>query len=249
MEVQLQELIEQIKKDGVAVAETEAKDIVDAAKADAEKIIAEAQAQAEKIIAEAKQICDDPNVQYSQDYRGQTVGGIKYWDCSSFAKHCYEVAGLSIVDITYNQYAQVKNEGGKFISQSEAQPGDLVFWGKDSACHHIAIYAGDGYVYAARGRDGKAPADQVAYHALYGEPEFGRPKCLIDADGGHIPSCNSSTSTDTSEESQGLFRALYKDGIYRVIKIHYVGDTRGNDWYLNFETIDQLGGAIAAVSN
>ena len=35
MEVQLQELIEQIKKDGVAVAETEAKDIVDAAKAGA----------------------------------------------------------------------------------------------------------------------------------------------------------------------------------------------------------------------
>ena len=54
MEVQLQELIEQIKKDGVAVAETEAKDIVDAAKADAEKIIAEAQLQAEKIMAEAK---------------------------------------------------------------------------------------------------------------------------------------------------------------------------------------------------
>ena len=54
MEVQLQELIEQIKKDGVAVAETEAKDIVDAAKADAEKIIAEAQAQAEKIMADAR---------------------------------------------------------------------------------------------------------------------------------------------------------------------------------------------------
>lgn len=54
MEVQLQELIEQIKKDGVAVAETKAKDIVDAAKADAEKIIAEAQAQADKIMAEAK---------------------------------------------------------------------------------------------------------------------------------------------------------------------------------------------------
>ena len=54
MEVQLQELIEQIKKDGVAVAETEAKDIVDAAKADAEKIIAEARAQADKIMAEAR---------------------------------------------------------------------------------------------------------------------------------------------------------------------------------------------------
>ena len=54
MEVQLQELIEQIKKDGVAVAETEAKDIVDAAKADAEKIIAEAQALADKIMADAR---------------------------------------------------------------------------------------------------------------------------------------------------------------------------------------------------
>ncbi len=54
MEVQLQELIEQIKKDGVAAAEAEAKKIVDAAKADAEKIIADAQAQADKILAGAK---------------------------------------------------------------------------------------------------------------------------------------------------------------------------------------------------
>ena len=54
MEVQLQELIEQIKKDGVATAEAEAKTIVDAAKAEAEKIISDAQAQADKILADAK---------------------------------------------------------------------------------------------------------------------------------------------------------------------------------------------------
>lgn len=54
MEVQLQELIEQIKKDGVTAAEAEAKTIVDAAKADAEKIIADAQAQADKLLAGAK---------------------------------------------------------------------------------------------------------------------------------------------------------------------------------------------------
>ena len=54
MEVQLQELIEQIKNEGVAVAEAEANTIIDAAKADAEKIIADAQAQAEKILATAK---------------------------------------------------------------------------------------------------------------------------------------------------------------------------------------------------
>jgi hypothetical protein len=29
----------------------------------------------------------------------------------------------------------------------------------------------------------------------------------------------------------------------------YQGDTRGNDWYINFETIDQLGGAIPSIAN
>ncbi|MBR2953035.1 MAG: V-type ATP synthase subunit E [Clostridia bacterium] len=54
MEIQLQELIDQIKKDGVEVAETEAKSIVDSAKAEAEKIIADAKAQADKILNDAK---------------------------------------------------------------------------------------------------------------------------------------------------------------------------------------------------
>ena len=54
MEVQLQELIEQIKKDGAEAAEAEAKAIVEAAKSDAERIIADAQAQADKILAGAK---------------------------------------------------------------------------------------------------------------------------------------------------------------------------------------------------
>ena len=54
MEVQLQELIEQIKKDGVETAEAEAKAIVEAAKSDAEKIIADAKAQADKILSLAR---------------------------------------------------------------------------------------------------------------------------------------------------------------------------------------------------
>lgn len=54
MEVQLQELIEQIKKDGVEVAEQEAKEIVESARSQAEKIVAQAQSQAEKILADAR---------------------------------------------------------------------------------------------------------------------------------------------------------------------------------------------------
>ncbi len=54
MEIQLQELIEQIKKDGVDAAETQAEEILVSAKAEAEKIIADAKAQADKMIADAK---------------------------------------------------------------------------------------------------------------------------------------------------------------------------------------------------
>ena len=54
MEIQLQELIEQIKKDGVDAAETQAATILESAKAEAEKIIADAKAQADKLMADAK---------------------------------------------------------------------------------------------------------------------------------------------------------------------------------------------------
>ncbi len=54
MEIQVAQLIEQIKKEGVATAETEAKAIVDAAKADAEKIVEEAKTQASKLLSDAK---------------------------------------------------------------------------------------------------------------------------------------------------------------------------------------------------
>ena len=54
MEVQLGELIEQIKKEGVAAAEAEAAAIIEAAKAEAAKIVADAGAQADKLIADAK---------------------------------------------------------------------------------------------------------------------------------------------------------------------------------------------------
>ncbi|MBQ6935905.1 MAG: hypothetical protein IJN49_05075, partial [Clostridia bacterium] len=54
MEIQLQELIDQIKKDGVEAAETQAEAILTAAKAEAEKIISDAKVQAEKLILDAK---------------------------------------------------------------------------------------------------------------------------------------------------------------------------------------------------
>lgn len=54
MEVQLRDLIDRIKKDGVEAADTEAAAILDNARAEAERIIANARAEADKIVADAK---------------------------------------------------------------------------------------------------------------------------------------------------------------------------------------------------
>ena len=54
MEIQLQELIEQIKKDGVAAAEKQAAAILQDAKAEAESILSDARAQADRMLLEAR---------------------------------------------------------------------------------------------------------------------------------------------------------------------------------------------------
>ena len=54
MEIQLQELIDQIKKDGVKAAEAEAASILESAKAEAEKIVSDAKAEAEQTLRDAQ---------------------------------------------------------------------------------------------------------------------------------------------------------------------------------------------------
>ncbi len=54
MEIQLQELIDQIKKDGVEAAEDKAELILGAAREEADRIIENAKAEAEKMLKEAK---------------------------------------------------------------------------------------------------------------------------------------------------------------------------------------------------
>ena len=55
MDVQLQELIDKIKKDGVSAAETSAAEIIAKSEKEAEKIIADAKSQAETLINKAEE--------------------------------------------------------------------------------------------------------------------------------------------------------------------------------------------------
>lgn len=196
----------------------------------------------------AAKICNDPNTGYSEALRNSEVGGKTYYDCSSFAKLCYDMAGLKLNDITGPQWLQVQPAaGGQIVTLADAKMGDLVFWFNASGCYHVAIYAGNNKIYAAS-TDSKAWADQVAEESIWGDYKIGRIKALISADAGQAPSASSDASTDTGTSSP-VFRSLDKDGIYRIIKVTYTGDTRGTDWQCEFETIDQAGGVIAAVVN
>jgi len=208
------------------------------------------------IIAEAKNICNDPNTGYSQSYRyagysdGWNTGsksGKIYYDCSSFTEHCYKVAGLFLNSTSQMQWQQIKTIGMTIVDNSIALAGDLVFWfDGNGECDHVAIYAGNNDIYAAS-TDSKPFADQVLYEPIYGDYKIGRIKEMIKADGGEFPSANNATSS--TDSSQSLFRSLDRDGIYRVIKTVTEGDTRGEAWTISFETVDQIGGLLAAVSN
>jgi len=75
---------------------------------------------------------------------GKSPGG---FDCSGFVSYVYAQVGKSIPSST----AGLRGIGTR-VSQSEAQPGDLVMY---SNINHVGIYAGNGMMYDAA-RPGKA---------------------------------------------------------------------------------------------
>ncbi len=95
MEIQLQELIDQIKKDGVEVAETQAKNIVDSAKTEAAKIIADAKAQADIILSDARAE-NDRMVKSSEDAIRQAGRNLLISFRESVAKELDAIIGETV---------------------------------------------------------------------------------------------------------------------------------------------------------
>lgn len=95
MEIQLQELIDRIKKDGVEAAEAKAEAIVRAATDEAEKIISEAKAQADKIMLDAKNETER-TVKSGEDAIRQAGRNLLISFRESVARELNAVAGESI---------------------------------------------------------------------------------------------------------------------------------------------------------
>lgn len=90
---------------------------------------------------------------------GYTWGGSSPstgFDCSGLVTYAYQGSGLNLNGRTSSQIAN----GGRYISQSQAQPGDIVVWSG-----HVAIYAGNGKIIDASGSK-----RQVVERSIWGNP-------------------------------------------------------------------------------
>ncbi len=97
MEIQLQELIDQIKKDGVEAAENQAASILESANAEAEKIISDAKAEAERLILEAK-TKNDRYVRVSEDAIRQAGRNLLLTFRASVTKELNAIVGGKVTE-------------------------------------------------------------------------------------------------------------------------------------------------------
>ncbi|HEY0249270.1 MAG TPA: C40 family peptidase [Gryllotalpicola sp.] len=88
------------------------------------------------------------------------------YDCSGLTMEAYAAAGIYIgghgVVYQYRQAAAL----GQLVPRSQAQPGDLIFWGTaPNGLYHIGIYLGGGQMIAA-----PQVGENVKIQAVWGSP-------------------------------------------------------------------------------
>ncbi|MCY6370241.1 NlpC/P60 family protein [Clostridium ganghwense] len=91
-------------------------------------------------------------VSYAMKFQGTPyvwgANGPNSFDCSGYVKYVYAHFGVRLPRVSRDQ-ARV----GTYVSRSNLQPGDLVFFGK-GRIHHVGMYVGNGcYIHAPRTGD------------------------------------------------------------------------------------------------
>ena len=98
--------------------------------------------QIEAVIARAQSMIGTPYVWGGGDANGPTTGvdggTVAGFDCSGLVLYAFAAAGVALPHYTGYQYQR-----GTHVPASEAQRGDLLFWGPGGN-QHVAIYLGDG---------------------------------------------------------------------------------------------------------
>lgn len=79
------------------------------------------------------------------------------FDCSGLVQYVYAQMGISLP-----RTSTAQGSAGTIVSASEAQPGDIVYYG-----YHVGIYAGNGMMI-----DAGTPATGVVYREVWGSPSY-----------------------------------------------------------------------------
>ena len=103
---------------------------------------------AERSAVKAEYSSSDPVIQSILDTAASYLGTPYVWggtspdgfDCSGFVQYVYSQNGYSLTRTTYTQW----DNDGTFVSKSELQSGDLVYFGSGGSPTHVGIYVGDG---------------------------------------------------------------------------------------------------------
>ncbi|MCI1892319.1 MAG: NlpC/P60 family protein [Schleiferilactobacillus perolens] len=109
------------------------------------------------LIANVQQFLGVPYV-----WGGTTPSG---FDCSGLIYYAANLSGISLP-----RTSQAQSTVGSYVSVSDLQAGDLVFWGGVGSAYHVGIYIGNGqYIHAPQ------PGQSVTVQSVqYFRPDFGR---------------------------------------------------------------------------
>lgn len=95
-------------------------------------------------------------------YGGTSPAG---FDCSGLIYYAAKEAGISLP-----RTSQTQSTLGSYVSVSDLQAGDLVFWGGVGSAYHVGVYIGNGQYIHAPEPGQNVTVQSVAYFA----PSFGR---------------------------------------------------------------------------
>lgn len=95
-------------------------------------------------------------------YGGTSPAG---FDCSGLIYYAAKEAGISLP-----RTSQAQSTLGSYVSVSDLQAGDLVFWGGVGSAYHVGVYIGNGQYIHAPEPGQNVTVQSVAYFA----PSFGR---------------------------------------------------------------------------
>ncbi|QAY65993.1 C40 family peptidase [Paenibacillus protaetiae] len=106
-----------------------------------DKAFAATTSQKNKIVSTSKKFVGTP-------YKyGASTSTTRYFDCSSFTQYVFKQLGVKLPRTSLAQ-----SKVGKYVSKSNLQVGDLVFF--YSPVHHVGIYIGNGKMINTYGSPG-----------------------------------------------------------------------------------------------